>query len=39
MPIAGPATGTVLFTVVADWVITIARPNDSPGVTVIHTSA
>jgi hypothetical protein len=38
IPIADPP-GTVLATAVVDWVITIARPNDSPGVTVIHTNA
>ncbi len=40
MPMAEPP-GTVLATAVADWVITIARPNDSwgAGVTDIHTNA
>ncbi len=38
MPIAEPA-GTVLVTAVVDWVITIALPNVSPGVTDIHTNA
>jgi hypothetical protein len=37
-PIAEPA-GTVLVTAVVDWVRTLARPNDSPGVTDIHTNA
>jgi hypothetical protein len=39
VPIAGPTVGTVLVTAVADWVITIARPNPRPGVTDIHTNA
>jgi hypothetical protein len=36
---AGPTVGTVLVTAVADWVITMARPKPSPGVTDIHTKA
>jgi hypothetical protein len=40
MPIAAPTpAGTVLATAVVAWVITIARQNDSPGVTDIHTNA
>ncbi len=37
---AEPTAGTVLVTAVADWVITIAWPNDSlgVGVTAIHTN-
>jgi hypothetical protein len=36
---AGPTVGTVLVTAVAAWVITMARPKPSPGVTDIHTKA
>ena len=36
---AGPTVGTVLVTAVAAWVITMARPKLSPGVTDIHTKA
>jgi hypothetical protein len=36
---AGPTVGTVVDIVVAAWVMTVARPNDSPGVTAIHTTA
>jgi hypothetical protein len=39
IPITGPAPGTVLAGAVVAWVITIARANDSPGVTDIHTNA
>ena len=38
MPIADPP-GTVLATAVVAWVMTMARPNPSPGVTDIHTKA
>jgi hypothetical protein len=38
IPIADPP-GTVLATAVADWVITIAWTNPTPGVTDIHTNA
>jgi hypothetical protein len=38
IPMADPA-GTVLATAVVAWVITMARPNDSPGVTDIQTKA
>ncbi len=38
-PIGAPTTGTVLATAVVDWVIVIARQNDRPGVTDIHTNA
>jgi hypothetical protein len=37
-PIAEPP-GTVLATAVVDWVITIACPKVSPGVTDIQTNA
>ena len=37
-PMAGPTVGTVLVTALAAWVMTIARPIPSPGVTDIHTS-
>jgi hypothetical protein len=38
IPITDPP-GTVLATAVVAWVITMARQNPSPGVTVIHTKA
>ena len=38
MPIADPP-GTVLATAVVAWVMTMARPKPSPGVTDIHTKA
>jgi hypothetical protein len=38
MPTAEPA-GTVLVIAVVAWVMTMARPKVSPGVTVIHTKA
>ena len=38
MPMADPP-GTVLATAVVAWVMTMARRNPSPGVTVIHTNA
>jgi hypothetical protein len=38
MPMADPP-GTVLATAVVVWVITMARQNPRPGVTVIHTKA
>ena len=38
MPIADPP-GTVLATAVVAWVMTMARPKPSPGVTAIHTKA
>ena len=40
MPIAAPTpAGMVLATAVVDWVIAMARQNDRPGVTAIHTQA
>jgi hypothetical protein len=38
IPMADPP-GTVLATAVVAWVMTMARQNPSPGVTVIHTNA
>ena len=38
IPMADPP-GTVLATAVVAWVMTMARRNPSPGVTVIHTKA